>query len=83
MGWTKQDGIGMYRRLKRTFYPHKNKPYVDFQVKIRSVYPQAAGKNRFFKIKKKLEVLLYKYPSPQDKEKKHIAAFACKKKKRE
>ncbi|WP_218054586.1 hypothetical protein, partial [Salmonella enterica] len=39
MGWTKQDGIRMYRRLKRNFNRHKITIYVDYQVRIWSVSP--------------------------------------------
>ncbi|KTO08726.1 hypothetical protein IN63_17350, partial [Salmonella enterica] len=34
MGWAKHDGIGMYRRLKRTFNRPKIKLYVGYQVRI-------------------------------------------------
>ncbi|MEA6282869.1 hypothetical protein ONP37_12080, partial [Salmonella enterica subsp. enterica serovar Muenster] len=51
MGWTKQDGIRMYRRLKRNFYRPKNTPFVGYQGRILVKSPGAGGKERFFKIK--------------------------------
>ncbi|MDI7996828.1 hypothetical protein MJN81_20780, partial [Salmonella enterica subsp. enterica serovar Montevideo] len=44
MGWTKQDGIRMYRRLKRTFKPPKNTPFFDYSGRKWSVSPEAGGK---------------------------------------
>ncbi|WP_204940248.1 hypothetical protein, partial [Salmonella enterica] len=53
MGWTKQDGIRMYRRLKRAFHRPKITNFFDYKVRKSSVYPQDAGKHQFFKIKNK------------------------------
>ncbi|MDI5149177.1 hypothetical protein MJI05_09865, partial [Salmonella enterica subsp. enterica serovar Cerro] len=44
MGWAKHDGIGMYRRLKRTLYRPKNNPFVDYQGKKMGISPQRGGK---------------------------------------
>ncbi|MBW3156361.1 hypothetical protein, partial [Salmonella enterica] len=73
MGWTKQDGIRMYRRLKRTFNRHKNTPFVDYQGRILSVSPEAAGKH---------SRLFYTSPSPRDGLPSPIPSSACKKKKK-
>ncbi|WP_172963847.1 hypothetical protein [Salmonella enterica] len=69
MRWTKQDGIRMYRRLKRTFKRHKNTPYVDYQGRKWAVSPEAAGKHRIFKIKKNWDGgLFYKTYAAHEKE---------------
>ncbi|WP_408602776.1 hypothetical protein, partial [Salmonella enterica] len=49
MRWTKQDGIRMYRRLKRTFKRHKNTLFVDYQGRKLLGSPEAAGKHRIYK----------------------------------
>ncbi|WP_408602955.1 hypothetical protein, partial [Salmonella enterica] len=51
MGWTKHDGIGMYRRLKRTFKRHKNTIYVDYQGRKWAVSPEAAGTVSFTQLR--------------------------------
>ncbi|MGJ0423353.1 hypothetical protein, partial [Salmonella enterica] len=54
MGWTKQDGIRMYRRLKRNFKRPKNTNYVGYYGRILTISPKAARKTRIFKKKKKM-----------------------------